>query len=239
MPVTIEIAETEAKQEYFDKVFDYLAHIDEKFSTYKKDSEISRINRGEISPDKYSEEMKTVFKLSEDTKRETEGFFDIQKPDGSYDPSGLVKGWAIYNAGLLLKKCGCKNFFVDVAGDIESSGKNGEGGDWSVGIRNPFNKKEIVKVLYPKGKGVATSGTYIRGSHIYNPHTKKAVETDVVSLTVIGPNVYEADRFATGAYAMGNLGIQFLEKLPGFEAYAISKEGVATMTSGFENFMRV
>lgn len=236
MPVTVNIADIPGSQEYFDRVFDYLEHVDEKFSTYKYDSEISRINRGEISSEKLSKEMKEIFTLSEKTKKETLGYFDIQKPDGSYDPSGIVKGWAIKNAAQLLKKMGCKNFFVDVGGDIESRGIDEEGKEWSVGIRSPFNRDEIVKVVYPKGRGVATSGVYIRGKHIYNPHSGKSVETDMVSLTVIGPDVYEADRFATAAFAMGNRGIEFIESISDFEGYAIDKNGIAVMTSGFLDF---
>ncbi len=55
----------------------------------------------------------------------------------------------------------------------------------------------------------------------------------MVSLTVIGPNVYEADRFATAAFAMGKNGIAFIEQLQGFEGYQIDGAGIATMTSGF------
>ncbi len=140
------------------------------------------------------------------------GYFDIKKPDGLYDPSGLVKGWAINNSARLLQSLDCHNFYVDVGGDIQTSGKNKSGEEWSVGIRDPFNREEIIKVIYPKGHGVATSGTYLRGQHIYNPLTKKAVESDIVSLTVIGPNIYEADRFATSVFAMGKDGINFIEK---------------------------
>jgi thiamine biosynthesis lipoprotein len=57
-----------------------------------------------------------------------------------------------------------------------------------------------------------------------------------MSLTVIGPNVCDADRFATGAFAMGEAGIRFIEGLPGFEGYMIDAHGVATYTSGFERF---
>ncbi len=238
MPVAVEIAGA-AAQKNFDEVFNYFRHIDETFSTYKNKSEISRINRKELSFDKWSDEMKAVFKLSEETKFLTGGYFDIKKPGGSYDPSGLVKGWAIWNAAELLKKLGCENFCVDVGGDIQACGKNAEGKEWSVGIRNPLNINEIVKVIYPRGRGVATSGTYIRGNHIYNPLTGKPPETDIVSLTVIGPNVYEADRFATPAFAMGRAGIEFIENWDGFEGYAIDKNGMATMTSGFENHTKI
>ncbi len=36
--------------------------------------------------------MKVIFKLSEKTKKETNGYFDIFYK-GKYDPSGIVKGW--------------------------------------------------------------------------------------------------------------------------------------------------
>ena len=238
MPVSIEIADKNAKTEHFDAVFDYLIHIDKKFSTYKLESEISKINRGEILPDEFSDEMKEVFKLSEETKNLTDGYFDIQRPDKTYDPSGLVKGLAIKNAALILKSFGFENFYVDIAGDIQTSGLNNNT-DWSIGIRNPFKRDEIVKVIYPKGKGVATSGVYIRGNHIYNPHSSSPVDSNVVSLTVIGPDIYEADRIATAAFAMGEDGIKFIENLDGFEGYSIDKNGIATMTTNFENYTKI
>src|SRR4051812_18359503 len=89
MPVTVMITEERATKDSIDLVFDYLRYVDEKFSTYKEDSEISKINRGEIDESDYSEDMKLVFALSEQTKEITGGYFDITKPDGSFDPSGL------------------------------------------------------------------------------------------------------------------------------------------------------
>ena len=63
------------------------------------------------------------------------------------------------------------------------------------------------------------------------------VEGDIVSLTVIGSNIYEADRFATAAFAMGNKGIDFIQATTNVEGYSIDRNGVATMTSGFEKFV--
>jgi thiamine biosynthesis lipoprotein len=236
MPVTIEISDGPASAASVEKTFDYFRYVDSTFSTYKKDSEISRINRGELSEEEYSDDMKRIFAIAEKTKRQTNEYFDIKTPERSVDPSGVVKGWAINNAAELLRSLGYKDFYVEAGGDIQTSGKNQDGREWSIGIRNPFKHEEIVKVVCPHGKGIATSGTAARGRHIYDPHTRKAVETDVVSLTVIGPNVCEADRFATAAFAMGNGAIHFIQSLEGFEGYAIDKKGMATMTTGFENY---
>lgn len=230
MPITVEIVDAMAP-EIIDRVFDYITHVDEKFSTYKEQSEICRINRNEIPPGQYSHEMKTVLELSEQTKKESQGYFDIKNPDGTFDPSGLVKGWAIHNAAKLLKQADAREYYVEAGGDIQTAGKI-----WKIGIKNPFNQTEIIKVVHVCDQGIATSGTYERGNHIYNPNKKGQNIDEIVSLTVIGPNVYEADRFATAAFAMGRDGIMFIENLPGFEGYMVDKNGIGTETSAFEKY---
>lgn len=250
MPIEIEVVPTSLKlrrasgddvQDALNDAFAYLVAVDERFSVYKDTSEISRINRGEIDLRAVSKEMQEVLALAEKTKKETNGYFDIRRPDpstslgagGRLDPSGIVKGWAIYQTAARIRAAGHQNYFVNAGGDIAMSGKNEKGEEWSVGIRSPFNAKEIVKVIYPRGKGVATSGSYIRGAHIYNPHRPDEKLDEVVSITVIGPDILEADRFATAVFAMGKDGIMFIENLPGFEGYMIDRNGIATLTSGF------
>jgi thiamine biosynthesis lipoprotein len=239
MPVTVNIVDG-ARQSDIDAVFDYFHYIDQTFSTYKDNSEISRINRGEISTSDWSEDMKTIFALAEQTKKQTLGYFDIVNNQGLYDPSGVVKGWAIWQAARLLARRGFLNFFIDAGGDIQVSGRNEEKKPWSVGIKNPFEKDQVVKTVYLKrGEGIATSGAYERGSHIYNPKKRSQELATITSITVIGPNAYEADRFATAAFAMQDRGIYVIESLPGFEAYAIDARGIATMTGGFEAYAHV
>ena len=48
MPVTLEVVDSTARESLFDEVFDYFHYVDETFSTYKEQSEISRLNRGEL-----------------------------------------------------------------------------------------------------------------------------------------------------------------------------------------------
>lgn len=233
-PVTVEIVGGDAAA--LNTVFDYFRAVDERFSTYKTTSEVSRINAGAHPHAAYSPDMREVLALSDETKQATEGYFDIYTPQGDLDPSGLVKGWAVHNAAKLIRKNGHEHFWVDAGGDVQTGGSNADGKEWSVGLRNPFQADEIVKVLYPRGHGIATSGTYLRGTHIWNPHERASAASPFVSLTVIGPDIYEADRFATAAFAMGEEGIHFIESLPGFEGYAIDAHGQATMTSGLSAY---
>lgn len=235
MHVTVEVTDENVTRGDINEVYAYFKYVDEKFSTYKKNSEVTKVNEGKLKKSEYSPDMKTVLKLAEQTKKETNGYFDIWH-NGVMDPSGIVKGWAILNAAKILEDLGYKNFYIDAGGDIQTGGFNRQGKPWRVGIKNPFKQDEVVKVIEVCGEGVATSGTYIRGQHVYNPKSEKEA-SDVVSLTVIGPNVYEADRFATAAFAMGKAGIEFIESLEGFGGYMIGADGVATMTSGFSKYL--
>jgi thiamine biosynthesis lipoprotein len=79
---------------------------------------------------------------------------------------------------------------------------------------------------------VATSGTYERGSHIYDPHVGRPVG-DLLSMTVIGPDIVEADVLATAAFAMGRRGLELIESMPHLEAYSIDAGLQGTWTSGF------
>ncbi|EKD43829.1 MAG: hypothetical protein ACD_72C00101G0004 [uncultured bacterium] len=241
MPVVIDIVDGNSTMQDIDDLFNYFEHIEQIFSPYRETSETCRINRNEILPKNYSDEMKEILTLAEKTKRETNGFFDIEIIPGKINPVGIVKGWAIYNAAKILEKKGFKNFYVDIGGDIQTSGLNHENKKWQIGIRNPFNHEigqELIKVVYLSGEGIATSGNYLRGNHIYNPFNQNEKLDHSISFSVIGPNVYEADRFATAAFAMDKKGIYFIEKLSGFEGYAVDKHGQATMTSNFELYTK-
>jgi len=234
MPITIEIVGSDVAP-HFKMLFDYFRTVDARYSTYKKNSEISKINRG-LPKSKWSSEMQEVLELCEQTRSDTKGYFNISH-HGQLDPSGLVKGWAIANAAnrLLIKRV--NNFYIEAGGDIQVSGKDAAHKSWTVGIRNPFNVAEIIKTIAIDSQGVATSGTYIRGQHIYNPFLPETSIDHVKSLTVIGPNIYEADRYATAAFAMGKSGIGFIESVAGLEGYMVTDDQQATYTSGFERFV--
>ncbi len=252
MPIIVEITDDSAEnsaqennsfeknakpeaEKTMEEIFNYFREVDEKFSPFKKNSELMKINTGALNPENASAEMKEVFALSEETRQITKGYFNIELIKGVYDPSGLVKGWAIWNASKILASRGFKNFYISAGGDIQAQGRNSAGKPWNIGIKNPFNPKEIVKIICTGGKsrGIATSGTYEQGQHIYNPLNRASIIKDIVSLTVVGPNIYEADRFATAAFAMGGKGINFIENTAGLEGYMIDKNGTATQTSGF------
>jgi thiamine biosynthesis lipoprotein len=237
MPVTVCISEEAATDADVATVVTCFEAINQRFSPYLETSEVCRFNNGTLDLDELSDEFSLIVELCEQTKRETDGYFDAIR-DGQFDPSGLVKGWAIEQASNVLLDRGFENFVVDVGGDIRAFGVNRDRRPWQVGIRNPFRRDEVVKVLAISNRGVATSGTAIRGSHIYNPHQTYSLKTDLVSLTVVAPTVYDADRIATAAFAMGDQGLAFIAAQPGLDGYAIGSDGIASYTQGFGRYVQ-
>jgi len=236
MPITVEVIDPLATGALFDRVFDYFQSIDDRFSTYKSRSEISLINQRRLSADSISPQMHTVFTMAEEVRQKTNGYFDIRH-NGIIDPSGLVKGWAVYNAAEMIRQEGYRDFYVEAGGDFQVFDRNGQGQPWRVGIRSPYNLSEIVKVLSVSDCGVATSGSYIRGQHIYNPKDSQPPDPQILSLTVIGPDICNVDCYATAAFAMGREGIAFIASLDGYEGYSIDQDRRATFTPGFARYV--
>lgn len=236
MPITIEVVGARSIAP-LEEAFAWFAEVDARFSPYRPDSELMRFNRGEIGRGALSPEMEEILALADETRRETLGYFDITRPGGGIDPSGIVKGWAIREAGRLIAWAGYPDHFVEAGGDVQCAGLNPAVRPWRIGIRNPFDLTQMVKVVEIGSGAVATSGDYVRGRHIYDPHSRAEARGRWVSLTVIAHDIYDADRLATAAFAMGEAGMIFLEQRTGIEAYAIAGDGMATMTSGFKAFL--
>jgi thiamine biosynthesis lipoprotein len=239
MPITVSVPPSggmEAPDEAFEAVFAYFREIDEGFSPFKSGSEVSRISRGELALEDASERMREVLRICEETERQTGGYFSAWYA-GAFDPSGVVKGWAVREASRILDDLGFRDHCVDAGGDIEVRGVNAEGWPWEIGIRNPFDPRTIIKILRLSDRGIATSGTYIRGDHIYDPKSGLPVTEGFASLTLVGPDVCEADRLSTPAFAMGEEGLGFLATTPGIDAYAVGRDGTALFTPGLARYL--
>jgi len=234
MPVTIMWTDDLQDSAIIERAFDRFRDIDATYSPFVATSEVSKINREELQEHAYSNEMRHIIALAEQTTRETDGYFNVWH-NGVFDPSGIVKGWAIQEAAKLLAT-ETDNFYVEVGGDIEVAGQSTAKNPWTIGVRNPFNRMENIAIVQLEKGGIATSGTAIRGHHIYNPLNDQYRLDDIVSLTVIAANIIDADRMATAAFAMGAVGIQFIESLPGYEGYMVDREWRVTMTTHWQDY---
>ena len=232
MPITIDVRDATASNEVIDEVFADLRLVDATFSPFIATSAVTRLNAGTLALAEAPPELHEVMALCRRYTALTDGYFDPWR-DGRLDPSGLVKGWALARAAKILDTHGYTSFFADGAGDVTTRGDAGEGRPWRVGIRHPVERDKVARVVLARDLAVATSGTYEKGEHIYDPHTGRPV-TSLLSMTIVGPDIVAADVYATAAFAMGPAGLAFIEERPGYEAYAIAPDLVASWTAGFD-----
>ena len=117
MPITIEIADPAAHEGAAEPAFAFFAWVDATFSPYRSNSEISQINDGRLTLAQASEPMRAIFQLAEETREDTRGYFDIRRGE-RFEPSGIVKGWAIHNASLLLRNVTSAPVMVALVGSL-------------------------------------------------------------------------------------------------------------------------
>jgi thiamine biosynthesis lipoprotein len=165
-------------------------------------------------------------------RRETDGYFDARADHGRLDPSGLVKGWSVEQASGLLARAGSANHCINAAGDVRVRGEPEPGRPWQIGLLHPHHPDAFTTVVAVNDAAVATSGTYERGLHVFDPHTFRPAD-ELASVTVVGPDLTFADAYATAALARGRSAPAWLSTLTGYEAYVVDVGGFAWCTSGF------
>lgn len=223
--ISIDVRDPGIPESVVDAMLARLEEIEARFSTYRPGSEIGRIARGELAEADASVEVRFVLGMCDDLNRTTDGWFDARghRADGRLDPSGLVKGWAVEEATLLLDQAGARNYGCNCGGDVIARGEPEAGRPWRVGIRHPDRADAVARVLAVRDLAVATSGTYERGEHIRDPRTGRA-PTGLLSVTVVGPSLTWADVYATTAFAMGEAGPAWVATHPGYGALAITAD---------------
>jgi len=197
----------------FRRVFTRLRDIDERFSTYKTASEVSRFGRRELGETELSPELSQVIKACNLAEKQTGGYFSAWAA-GAFEPSGYVKGWAIAQVGKIIEAAGYKTFCIGAGGDILARSDSGK--VWNIGIQSPHDKHEILDRLSISNGAVCTSGSYERGDHIINPKTKKPA-AKFLSVTITGPEIITADILATAVIASEEKKPGFLQNFPAYK----------------------
>jgi thiamine biosynthesis lipoprotein len=233
MPVIVDVRDDGIGDDALDELFAWLRIVDARFSTYRDDSEICRIDRGELPLDDAHPDVRAVLRRCEELSRETGGYFDLRAgAEGRLDPSGLVKGWAVDGAAAILEAAGATSYAVNAGGDIRLRGGALPDDRWRVGIQHPLERDRIAAVVESRDLAVATSGAYERGEHVLDPHTHRP-PTGVLSVTITGPDLATADAYATSAFAMGARGAQWTATLQGYEGMTILADRRVLFTRGF------
>jgi thiamine biosynthesis lipoprotein len=206
-------------------VFDWLHEVDRRFSTYREDSEVSRLARGEVSVAGCSEDLQLVLDRCAELRHSTGGYFDPYAT-GQLDPSGYVKGWSVQVASERLTAAGALNHLVAAGGDFQTRGRPTNGADWRIGVRHPWRADRLAWVLHGTDLAVATSGTYERGAHVIDPR-RGVPAAGLRSVTVVGRDLGVTDAYATAALAAGSPWLDWLARLDGYAVAAVTADGRA------------
>ncbi len=243
MPISVHLrgsAAASQREGAVEAVFAELRTVDRIFSTYRDDSDISQLDRGEVTAERCDPSVREVLELCEQAKAATEGYFDVWLPgaDGSVhlDPSGLVKGWAAERAARLLAALGADDHYLNAGGDISLGCADRHSPPWRIGIEHPDRPGALLGVVPLTSGGIATSGTAQRGSHIIDPLTGRRAEA-LRAVTVIGPSLLWADVYATAAFARGLDGFDWLTTLDGYEALVVTPDGATLQTTGMRTLL--
>ncbi|MFI9271628.1 FAD:protein FMN transferase [Kitasatospora sp. NPDC052896] len=214
-----------------------LHRLDALFSTYRPESEISRLRRGELTPAACDPLVTEALAQCATIGAQTGGWFSAEYAaragDTGLDPTGWVKGWAVERASRLLTAAGYPHHSITGGGDVQTSGEAAPGRPWRIGIADPARPGHLVGVLAGRDLAVATSGTAERGAHILDPHTGRPA-LELLSLTLVGRGLARTDACATAAFAMGPLrAMRWTQSQPDLEALAILPDGRRLGTAGF------
>lgn len=146
---------------------------------------------------------------------------------------GIGQGYIADKIKELLKSKGVLSGLVNVSGDISSWGKQPNGEQWKVGIKNPINKNKIFATFPLEDNAVETSGNYEkyvtfngkRYSHIIDTRTGYPA-TGLISVSIFAKTTELADALATGVFVLGKeVGMDLVNQLPGIGCIMVDENG--------------
>jgi thiamine biosynthesis lipoprotein len=227
------------RQKVVDEIVRWFHEVDATYSTYKLESPVSQYGVGHLTRAELAPEINDVLALCETIRRDSDGDFDpwsVPAPNGSrFDPSGIVKGWAVECAAEMLESHDCANFCINAGGDIAVRGTKEPDVPWRIGVRHPYSPRQFAKVLEVSGPvGIATSAMYERAGHIINPGTGQP-SAAIASATVVGPNLTFADAYATTVFVKGKDGLPWLQRQDrAYDAFIIYQDQTLATEGFFE-----
>lgn len=228
---TIDIRDAGSWDDAIGDVVTWLHQVDAVFSTYRPDSDICRIRRGELRAVDAHPDILVVLELCAQAQTRTGGYFNAM-PGGKLDPTGLVKGWAIERASQLLRRHGSPNHAVNGGGDLQLAGESRPGSPWRVGVADPSDRSRVLATLAGRDFAVATSGSGERGPHITDPFTGRPA-TALTSATVAGPSLTYADAYATAAFVMGPDALRWTKAVDEYETLLVADDGTQRASAGW------
>lgn len=212
---------TDGVRKAVDGVRNLLVDVDRRFSPFRDDSLVSRFQRGDRTMTR-DEDFADVYMLSLLARAETDGLFDPYFR-GVWDPTGLVKGWAVDRAvsGVLMplvRSGRLPSTSINAGGDMLLLPRQGDR-PWHVGIADPHDRGSFIAAMSIRSGAVATSGTSERGEHVVRRHH------DVLQATVVAESLVDADVWATALLGASVAGLDRLIAANSLTAFLVMSRG--------------
>ncbi|MEV4262900.1 FAD:protein FMN transferase [Kribbella sp. NPDC049584] len=227
MPISLALrgrhADDDVAGQAWAKALDVLHTADRMFSTYRTDSYVCRLNRGELTVTDCPPEVAEVLALGEQARCESRGAFDVRRAAG-LDPSGVVKGWAVERAAHAFDPLAGTDYCLSAGGDMVCRVAGPNSPAWRIGIEDPHAPDKLVAVVPIRNGAIATSGLHRRGDHITDARTG-TTPTALASVTVVHRSLTQADIDATAAFALGPVGLTWLQSRPGRTGLVVLADG--------------
>jgi thiamine biosynthesis lipoprotein len=164
-----------------------------------------------------------------------DGRIEKENPNMKLDMSAIAKGFTCDLLGSFLEEKGCKNYMVEIGGEVLAKGKNEKGRTWTIGISKPdesafFWMSDIQAKVQLPDEALATSGNYRnfyvedgkKYAHTIDPQTGYPVQHSLLSATVLAESCMDADAFATAFMVLGlEKSIEISEKISALKVYFI------------------
>lgn len=171
------------------------------------------------------------------------------------DASAIAKGQASDVIGQLLEAHGCRNYMVEIGGEVACKGVNPKGEKWRIGIDKPVDDPanetpELQTIVAISGVGLATSGNYRqfyyregkKYAHTIDPRSGYPVNHQLLSATVIASTCMKADAYATAFMVLGkDSALTICRKFDDMDCYLIYTDADGKLqeayTEGFRNYI--
>lgn len=151
------------------------------------------------------------------------------------DANSIAQGYSVDVIAKLLRDNGCKNYMIEIGGEVACKGLNAMGEKWRIGIDKAVDdstsmNEELQTILSITDCAVTTAGDYRKFyikdgkkySHIINPHTGYPANSNLLSVTIVAPTAIMADAYDTPFMVLGvDSCLKVCKSIPGMECYLI------------------
>jgi len=169
----------------------------------------------------------------------------VSRPKGvRLDLGGSTKGWAADQA--VARIAGRAHALLDAGGDIAMTGPRRDGQPWPIAVGSPFDPPRQLAILLLSGGGVGTSGRDFRKwqkdgkwqHHLIDPRTGQPAETDLISVTVVGPSAMQAEVVSKAVLIRGSKGgLAWLEAREQFAGLLVLENGTVLRSSRMSRYL--